>query len=260
MKVHPTAIVEDGAIIGEGVEIGPYCRIGPKVKIGPDCVFQSHVVVSGATEIGPRTVVHPFAALGGPPQHLAYRGEETRLVIGADCIIREYATMNLGAPAGRGVTTVGDRGYFMAGSHVGHDCIVGEGAIFANCATLGGHVVVGERAFLGGLCAVHQRCRIGAFAFLGGCAAVVTDVIPYASAAGNHARLIGLNIVGLKRQGMPRETIHALRGAYKTLFGPDGAFRERVQEVERRFGAIPEVARILEFVKADADRPLMTPA
>jgi UDP-N-acetylglucosamine acyltransferase len=257
--VHPTAIVEKGAEIAAGARVGPYCIVGPNVRVGADCVLHAHVVVAGTTTIGARTIIHSFASLGGPPQHLGYRGENTRLVIGEDVIVREYVTMNIGTAAGRGETRIGDRGFFMTGSHVGHDCIVGDGVILANNATLGGHVVVGDNAFLGGLCAIHQHCRVGAYAFVGGCAAVTCDIIPFGSAIGNHAALAGLNIVGMKRRDVPRERIHALRAAYKTLFSGEASFADRLMETERRYAGAPEVDLVLSFLKAASKRPLMTP-
>lgn len=260
MAIHPTAIVEDGAQIGDGAEIGAYCRIGPRVSLGDGVVLHSHVVVAGSTSIGPRTIIHPFSSIGGPPQHLGYKGENTRLIIGAGNIIREHVTMNIGTVGGRGETRVGDNGFFMTASHVAHDCIIGDNVIMANNATLGGHVIIENAAFLGGLCAIHQFCRVGAFAFIGGCAAVPTDVIPYGSAIGNHASLAGLNIVGLKRRGVSRTAIHDLHAAYKLLFSEGATFRERLVEVETKYGASTEVARVLAFINADAPRPLMTPA
>lgn len=259
MSVHATAIVERGAVIDDGAIVGPWCHVGAKVELAAGVELKAHVVVTGRTSIGPRTVVHAFAVLGGAPQHLGYRGEDTRLVVGADNVIREHVTMNVGTAAGRGETRIGDRGYFMAASHVAHDCIVGDHAIFANNAALGGHVVVGDFVFLGGLSAVHQFCRVGSYAFVGGCAAVTTDIIPYASAMGNHAALAGLNIIGLKRRGLPRRAIHDLRAAYRLLFEGEGAFEERIVLTEKSYGDRPEVARILAFIKEDATRPLMAP-
>ncbi len=261
MNIHPTAIIEDGAEIGEGAVIGPFCVVGARARLHPGVVLKSHVVVEGNTTIGPRAIVHAFAVLGGPPQHMQYDGEETRLEIGADVIIREHVTMNPGTPAGGGVTRIGDRGFFMTAAHVGHDCQVGDDVIFANNATLGGHVKVGNNAFLGGLCAIHQHCRVGAYAFVGGCAAVACDIIPYASAFGNHARLGGLNVIGMKRRNMPRENIRALRQAYRLLFdGEDGTFRDRLETVRTRFAGSPEVALITDFIDNGAARSLMTPA
>lgn len=260
MGIHPSAIIEEGATLGANVEIGPMCHVGAGARLEDGVALKSHVVVIGETDIGARTVVYPFAVLGAPPQHLGFKGGESRLVIGADVVIREHATMNPGTPAGGGVTRVGDRGYFMIGAHIAHDCQVGDDVIFANNATLGGHVHVGERAFLGGLCAVHQHCRIGPFAFVGGCAAVAGDVIPYGSAFGNHAKLEGLNVIGMKRRGMKREAIHALRSAYKLLFGNGDTFRERLEHVREQYGHSPEVARILEFIDTMDARPLTLPA
>ncbi|MEZ5895942.1 MAG: acyl-ACP--UDP-N-acetylglucosamine O-acyltransferase [Parvularculaceae bacterium] len=260
MSIHPTAIVEDGARLGEGVSIGPYCRVASGVVLGAGVVLRSHVVVEGRTTIGDNTIVHPFAVLGGAPQHIGYRQEDTSLNIGSGCIIREHVTANIGTVNGAGVTTIGDRCFLMTGAHVAHDCTVGEGVIFANNATLGGHVTVGDFVFLGGLSAIHQFCRIGSYAFIGGCAAVPTDVIPYASAAGNHAYLSGLNIVGMKRRGMSRAKIHDLRSAYKLIFEAEGTFRERVEQVANTFANSGEVLQIIDFINADTRRPLMAPA
>lgn len=260
MRIHPTAVIEDGAELGEGVAVGAYCVVGPNVRLANGVQLHPHVTIAGRTEIGARTVVYPHASLGGPPQHLAYRGEKTRLVIGSDNVIREYATMNIGTAAGRGETRVGGGGYFMIGAHVGHDCIVGDHVIMANNATLGGHVIIEDHAFLGGLCAVHQRCRIGAQSFLGAGAIATTDVIPFGLAVGIHASLAGLNIVGMKRRGLSREVIHEVRSAYKALFSGEGTFQERADAVRAEFGRRPEIAQILDFIAADAPRPLMMPA
>lgn len=259
MQIDPTAIVDDGAKLGEDVVIGPFCRVGADVVLGDGVMLKSHVVIDGATTIGAQTIIFPFASIGAPPQHLRYRGEKTRLEIGADVVIREHVTMNPGTPAGGGVTRVGDRGFFMTGAHVAHDCQVGDDVIFANNATLGGHVAVGDSAFLGGLCAIHQNCRIGAFAFVGGCAAVAGDVIPYASAFGNHARLGGLNIIGMKRREMPRAVIHQLRGAYRLLFLGEGAFKDRLEEARMKYADCEAVGAVIAFIDNGAARSLMTP-
>jgi UDP-N-acetylglucosamine acyltransferase len=259
MNIHPTAIIEDGAELGADVTIGPMCNIGPSVRLHDSVRLQRCVVVEGDTEIGARTVVHPFAVLGGPPQHLKHGGEDTRLIVGADVIVREHVTMNTGTVEGGGVTRVGDRGFFMIGSHVAHDCNIGSDVICSINVAVGGHVEVGEGAFLGGQSAIHQFCRIGDYAFVGGCAAVITDIIPYASAFGNHAQLAGLNIVGLKRRGLERSTIHDLRAAYKVLFGNHDTFKERVDRVREEFSHCDEVRRIVNFIDVDASRPLMTP-
>lgn len=259
MPIHPTAIIEGGAAIGDGVSIGPWCRVSSKAALGDGVNLMSNVVIEGRTTIGARTTVHPFAILGGPPQHLGYRGEDTAIQIGEDCIIREYSTVNLGTVAGRGQTVIGDKCFLMTGAHVAHDCVVGSNVIFANNATLGGHVVIGDSVFLGGLCAVHQFCRIGSYAFIGGCAAVPTDVIPYGSATGNHATLSGLNIIGMKRRGMSRAAIRDLRAAVRLLFGDEDSFQERVEQVASAYAQSAEVMRIINFIREDTRRPLMAP-
>lgn len=259
MPIHPTAIVEEGARIAPDAVVGPWCRVSSKATLAAGVELKSNVVVDGRTEIGPRTTIYSFAVIGGPPQHLGYKGEDTALKIGADCIVREHATANLGTPAGRGVTRIGDKCFLMTGAHVAHDCIVGDDVIFANNATLGGHVIVEEGVFLGGLSAIHQHCRIGAYAFIGGCAAVTTDVIPYGSATGNHAELASLNIVGMKRRGMSRATIHDLRGVFRDIFSDEGSFQERVEAAATRYARCDEAMRVIRFIREDTKRPLMAP-
>lgn len=259
MRIHPTAIVEDGAELGD-VAVGPYCHIGPNAKLHDGVTLHNHVVITGDTEIGSNSTVHSFAVLGGPPQHLQYKDEKTLLRIGENNIIREHVTINRGTEAGGGTTHIGPDGFFMAGVHVAHDCKVGKSAIFANNATLGGHVCVGDYAFLGGLCAIHQFARVGDYAFVGGCAAVAADIIPFGSAIGNHARLAGLNIVGLKRREFSREAIRNLRAAYRLLFGNHETFEERLEQVRNDYSHCDEVRRVIEFIDAAESRALMTPA
>lgn len=258
-RIHPTAIVSPGAELGQDVEIGAFCTVGPKVQLGDGVNLVSHVVIEGATRIGAGTTVHPFAVLGGAPQHLAHKGEDTRLVIGERNIIREHVTMHAGTVAGGGVTTVGSDSLYMVGAHVAHDCVIGDRVTFANNATLGGHVVIGDFVFMGGLCAVHQFSRIGRYSFVGGGGVVTKDVIPYGSVWGNHAHLEGLNLVGLKRRGFSREAINALRAAYRLLFADEGTFQERLDDVAETHAATPEVMEIVDFIRADANRPLCLP-
>jgi UDP-N-acetylglucosamine acyltransferase len=259
MSIHPTAIVHDGAKLAAGVEIGPWCIVGPDVTLGEGVCLLSHAVIDGVTEIGEGCVIHPFASLGGAPQHLGHKGEKTRLVVGARNIIREAVTFNTGTAAGRGVTTIGDDGLFMTGSHVAHDCIVGNKVVFANNATLGGHVHVEDFVFMGGLAAAHQFSRIGRYAFIGGLSAVTKDVIPFGSVWGVHAHLEGLNLVGLKRRGFSREVINDLRAAYRLLFADEGTFQERLDDVARVFAGAEQVMEIVNFIRADANRPLCQP-
>lgn len=256
--IHPKAHVADGARLAEGVEIGPWCVVGPDVKLGAGVRLTSNVVIEGDTEVGEECRIHPFAVLGGPPQHLAHKGEKTRLVIGPRNTIREHVTMNTGTMAGGGLTRVGGDGLFMAGSHVAHDCVVGDHVVFANNATIGGHVTVGDYVFLGGLSAVHQFTRVGRYSFIGGLAPVTKDVIPY-SLVGNDASLEGMNLVGLKRRGFPRETINDLRTAFRLLFAPEGTFQERLEDVARVFSGSAEVMEIVSFIRADGNRPLCMP-
>jgi UDP-N-acetylglucosamine acyltransferase len=258
-RIHATAIIADGAVLADDVEVGPFCIVGEAASLGAGTRLMSHVVIEGITTLGAGNVVHPFAYLGGPPQHTAYKGEATRLVIGDGNVIREYVTMHRGIPTGRGVTTVGSSSFFMAQSHVGHDCIVGDNVIMNHAATLGGHVTVNEFANIGGLAAVHQYSRIGRHAIVGGLAAVTKDVIPFGSVWGNHAHLEGLNLVGLKRRGFSREVINDLRAAYRLLFADEGTFQERVEDVSRVFAGSPEVSEIVAFIQADSARPLCLP-
>jgi len=257
--IHPTAIVDPGACLGEGVTIGSYSLVGGDVRLGPCVRISSHVVIEGHTEIGGDCVVHPFASLGGPPQHAGHRGEPTRLVIGPRNVIREHVTMHCGTVMGRGVTTVGSDGLFMVGVHIAHDCVVGDHVTMVNNATLGGHVVVEDHVIMGGLSAAHQFIRIGRHAFVGGMAGVNHDVIPFGNVWGNHAHLEGLNLVGLKRRGFSRESINTLRAAYRLLFAEEGTFQERLEDTAATFSMSPEVMEIIDFIRADSNRPLTTP-
>ncbi|ADZ70529.1 acyl-ACP--UDP-N-acetylglucosamine O-acyltransferase [Polymorphum gilvum] len=259
-SIHPTAVIEDGAVLADDVRVGPYCTIGSRVTLGAGVVLESHVVIAGCTTIGPRTHVYPFASLGHRPQDLKYAGEDTALEIGADNQIREHVTMNPGTEGGGGLTRVGDRCLFMVGSHVGHDCRVGNSAIFANNATLAGHVEVDDFAILGGLSAVRQWSRIGAHAIVGGMTGVEFDVIPFGSVIGDRARLAGLNLVGLKRRGFPREQIHALRAAYRALFETEeGTLRERARRLAEEQTDEPLVRMVTDFILVEGDRRFCTP-
>jgi UDP-N-acetylglucosamine acyltransferase len=257
--IHPLAIVDPEAKLGADVEIGPFCTVGPHVVLGDRVCLRSHVVVEGATQIGDDSVVYPFAHLGGPPQHAGHKGEPTQLSIGARNIIREHVTMHCGTLMGRSVTRVGADGFFMVGVHIGHDCVVGDQVVMANTATLGGHVVVADHVIMGGLSAVHQHTRVGRHAFVGGMAGVNHDVIPFGNVWGNHAHLEGLNLVGLKRRGFRRESINTLRAAYRMLFAEEGTFQERLEDTATAYGASLEVMEIVDFIRADATRPLTTP-
>jgi UDP-N-acetylglucosamine acyltransferase len=257
--IDPTARIEDGAVIGEGTSVGPYCTVGPHVVIGADCKLVAHVHVTAQTTIGDGCTIYPFVSLGTPPQSLSYRGELTKLEIGQGCTIREQVTMNAGTVAGGGITRVGDRGYFMNCSHVGHDCRVGNDVIFATSATLGGHSEIGDFVFIGGLSAVHQFTRVGAQVMIGALSGVRSDVIPFTLVSGQFAALVGLNVVGLKRRKFSRERLALLRSFYQKLFHGPGVFADRLNEVRHLAGSDPAIAEILTFIDAGKNRELCQP-
>lgn len=258
--IHPTAIVEDGAVIGEGTRIGPYSIVGPNVELADGVVLEAHAVVAGHTSVGSGTHIFPFASIGHKPQDLKFSGEVTRLEIGANNQIREHVTMSPGTEGGGGVTKVGDNGLFMMGAHVGHDCIVGNNVILANNATLAGHVELADFVILGGLSAVRQWSRIGTGAIVGGMTGVEFDVIPYGSVIGDRARLAGLNLIGLKRKGLPREQIHALRAAYRALFeSEEGTLRSRAEALAADTQDQPLVKTVTDFILEKEDRRFCTP-
>ncbi|MHC5653553.1 acyl-ACP--UDP-N-acetylglucosamine O-acyltransferase [Stappia sp.] len=260
-NVHPSAVVEDGARLGEGVKIGPLCHVGPEVVLGDGVELKSHVVVAGRTTVGARTTVFPFASIGHHAQDLKFKGEEARLVIGTDCIIREGVTMNAGTEGGGLETVVGNRCAFLANSHVGHDSRLGDGVILSNNVMIAGHVTVGNNVIMGGGAAVIQFTRVGDNAFVGGLAGLENDLIPFGMVMGNRARLNGLNLVGLKRHGFAREEIHALRSAYKELFeSEDGTLRHRAEAVAAAHADGSLVRRVTDFILAESDRRFCTPA
>jgi UDP-N-acetylglucosamine acyltransferase len=256
MAIHATAVVEEGAEISGDVEVGAFCFVGAKVRLASGVKLGPHVVVAGDTQIGERTIVHSHAVLGGPAQFRADDAPDAHLRVGADNIIREHVTMNGGSTRGGGLTRVGNGGYFMAYSHVAHDCTIGNDVTFANGAQLAGHVTVADGVTIGGLAAVLQFVRIGRNAFIGGSTGLPADVIPYGLVQGSRAVMEGLNIIGLKRKGVPRERIHALRAAYRFLFLEGGAFADRVKEAEHKWPDSPEVGEILAFINADSKRPI----
>ncbi|MEF2073235.1 acyl-ACP--UDP-N-acetylglucosamine O-acyltransferase [Consotaella aegiceratis] len=258
-RIHPSAVVEDGAEIGDDVEIGPFCYLGPQVRLGAGSRLRSHVVVFGNTTVGEGANIWPFASLGHAPQHLKYRGEDTRLVIGKNCLVREGVTMNAGTVQGRSETTVGDNCTFFAGAHVAHDCILGANVTLINNVMLAGHCVVGDYAIIAGGAGVHQFTRIGHHAYIGGLAAVEGDVIPFGMVIGNRAHLTGLNVIGMKRAGIGRDAIRNVRKAYRMLFSEDLTFRENMDEVQAEYPDDPLVQDLLNFIRAGGDRALCFP-
>lgn len=257
-QIHPSAVIEEGAKIGTGCQIGPFCHIGPEVVLGERVTLKSHVVVTGDCEIGDDTVVFSFAVIGEIPQDLKFQGEKSRTVIGQRNRIREHVTVNAGTEGGGGVTRIGDDGLFMAGCHIAHDAIVGDRVIVVNSAAVAGHCVLEDDVIIGGLSGIHQWVRIGRGAIIGAVTMVTNDVIPYGLVQAPRGALDGLNLVGLKRRGVTRSDITALRAAFQMLAQGDGTFQERA----RRLGDETEsayVAEIVAFITGQTDRSFLTP-
>lgn len=246
--IHPTAVIDPGATIGENVSIGPYTVVGGKVVIGDGCMIAGHVHIEGETVIGRDTRIAQFACIGGPPQDLSYKGEPTRVEIGSQVMIREYVTIHRGTARGKGKTVIGDGSYLMAYCHVAHDCILGPGVIMANSAHLGGHIEVGTRAILGGIVAIHQFVRVGEYALVGGVSGVAKDVPPYTLASGARIYLYGLNEVGLRRNGFPRQTILRLKRAFKIAFRSSLRMEEAAERIREEMGDTPEAVRFADFL------------
>ncbi|AXQ94027.1 acyl-ACP--UDP-N-acetylglucosamine O-acyltransferase [Cereibacter azotoformans] len=257
-EIHPSAIVEPGAVIGEGCRIGPFALIGPEVTLGPGVVVKSHAVVTGWTEVGAETVIFPFAVVGEVPQDLKYRGERTRLVVGARCRIREGATLNCGTEGGGGVTRVGDDCLLMTGAHVGHDATLGHRVILANQAAIAGHCWIGDDVIVGGLSGVHQWVRVGRGAIIGAVTMVTNDVLPHGLVQAPRGELDGLNLVGLKRRGVSRAEITALRAAYQMLAQGEGTFLDRARRLADETDS-PHVREMTDFILAATDRSFLTP-
>jgi UDP-N-acetylglucosamine acyltransferase len=248
MTIHPTAVVDPEARIAPDVVVGPYCVIGPDVAIGAGCWLQNHVTICGPVKIGSGNRFHSYSSIGQKTQDLKYAGEPTYLEIGDNNNFREFVTVNRATAAGS-VTRVGNRGNFLAYSHIAHDCIVEDDVIFSNNGTLGGHVLVQQYAIVGGLTAIHQFCRIGKFAILGGCSKIVQDVPPFMLADGNPAVIRGINFVGLERHNVSHDVIRALKESYRILYRSDLNTKQAVAELDRAFPDVPEVRALVEFVE-----------
>lgn len=259
--IHPTSVVEPGAKLGLGVRVGPFCHIGPNVELGDNSELLSHVSLTGHTIIGENAKLHPHSAIGGDPQNASYKGELTYLRIGKNVTIREGVTVHAGTGNSRGETVIGDNCMFLAYSHVGHDCTLGNNVTMANNVMLAGHCTVGNNVIIGGGAGIHQFCNVGHHAFIGAVSAVASDVIPYGMIVGNRGYLGGLNIVGMKRSGMPRVEIHAVRAAYRAIFNYNSGktVRENALEYSQRPDLCAPVKDVIEFVLKDKKRQLMTP-
>jgi UDP-N-acetylglucosamine acyltransferase len=248
MSIHPTAVVDPSAEIGPDVVIGPYCVIGPEVVIGAACWLQNQVTVCGPVRIGAGNRFHSFCSIGQQTQDLKYAGEPTYLEIGDHNCFREFVTVNRATAIGA-VTRVGNRGNFLAYSHIAHDCVVEDEVIFSNNGTLAGHVLVQAHAIIGGLTAIHQYCRIGKYSITGGCSKIVQDVPPFMIADGNPAVVRGVNVVGLERQDVPAETIRVLKESYRILYRSNLNTKQAVEELGRSFGYMEEARELIEFIR-----------
>lgn len=246
--IHPTAIVNDGATLGKDCHIGPFCSVGADVVIGDRVRLDSHVVVDGRTSIGDETRVYPFVSIGLPPQDLKYSGEPTRTEIGRKNHIREFVTIHRGTEGGGGVTRVGDGNLLMAQAHVAHDCQLGSEIIMANAATLAGHVEIDDRASVGAYSGVHQFCRVGYEAFIGGYSVVVKDAMPFAIIQGNHAKCFGLNRLGMRRRGYPKDTIEKLNHAFHLLLSSKLNTSQALDRIRDEISDCAEVDRVADFI------------
>ncbi len=246
--IHPSAVVSPKAKIADGVSIGPFSIIGEKVEIGRDTVIDSHVVIDGHTMIGERNRIYPYVSLGLPPQDVGYLDEDTRLVIGDENVIREFVTVNRATTKQDRVTKIGNNNYLMAYAHVAHDCTLGDSIIMSNAATLGGHIEIGDKAIIGGLVAIHQFVRVGAYAFIGGMSATVKDIPPFMMASGIRAKLYGLNVRGLRREGFSRERIDSLKRAYQIIWRDHHLMDEALQRVREEIAPFKELDMLLDFL------------
>jgi UDP-N-acetylglucosamine acyltransferase len=249
MKIHPTAIISPDAQLEEGVEIGPYVVIGSDVKIGKNTTVGPHTVIDNLTHIGEGCHIFQFCSIGAPPQDLKFGGEKTRVVIGNFNTIREFVTIHRSTTADIGVTIIGDHNLIMAYAHVAHNCKLGNNIIMSNAATLAGHIHIEDYAIISGLTGIHQFCRLGAHCMIGGASAVVKDVPPYAIAQGNHAKLFGLNLIGLKRRNFPEKTINALKEAYRIIFRSDLLLETALKKAQDEVEDIPEVNHFIKFIQ-----------
>jgi UDP-N-acetylglucosamine acyltransferase len=247
-RIHPTAIVDAGAELGAGTMVGPYCVIGADIALGQNCWLQHHVTLCGPMRAGAGNKFYAYCSIGQQTQDLKYQGEPTYLEIGDENTFREFVTINRSTTS-EGKTQVGSRGNFLAYSHIGHDCRVGNEVVFSNNGTLAGHVEVGDNAVMGGLTAVHQFCRIGRLAITGGCSKIVQDVPPFMIADGNPAKVRGINVVGLERSGFAPETIKAIKEAFRLIYRSKYNTRQAIEAIQQELPASAEITHILEFIR-----------
>ncbi len=247
-RIHPTAIVDKKAKLADDVEVGPYAIIGPNVEIGKGTVIGPRANVEGYTTLGEGNRIFTGGVIGSAPQDLKYKGEKSFLKIGKNNTIREYVTMNPGTEEGA-ATCIGDGNLFMAYSHVAHDCRIGNSCVIANIGTLAGHVTMEDRVVLGGLAAIHQFTRVGKMSIIGGCSKVVQDIPPFSTCDGNPARVYGLNLIGVRRAGMPQKAQRELKKAFKILFHSKLALKNGIEKVKKEITSIEEVEYLINFLK-----------
>ena len=258
-KIHPSAVIEEGAVIGAGCVIGPFCVVGPEVVLGENVTLKSHVVITGDTQVGEGSTIFSFAVVGEVPQDLKFAGEKTRLRIGARNRIREHVTINTGTAGGGGETRIGNDCLLMAGCHVAHDAQIGDRVIIVNNSAVAGHCIIEDDVIIGGLCGIHQWVRIGRGAIIGALSMVTNDVIPHGLVQGPRAALDGLNLVGLKRRGVERADITALRVAFQTLRDGEGNFHDRAKRLKTEVDST-YVQEMVDFILGESDRSFLTPS
>ena len=247
-QIHPTAIVDAKVEIGAGTIIGPYCIIGAEVVLGSNCWLQHHVTLAGPMRAGSGNKFYAYCSIGQQTQDLKYQGEPTYLEIGDENTFREFVTVNRSTTS-EGKTRVGNGGNFLAYSHIGHDCTVGNGVVFSNNGTLAGHVQIGDSAVMGGLTAVHQFCRIGRFAITGGCSKIVQDVPPFMIADGNPAEIRGVNLVGLERKGFPPEDVKLIKEAFRIIYRSKYNTAQAIEAIRKELAPSEAVEQIVDFIE-----------
>ena len=248
VQIHPTAIVDPRAEIGAGTIVGPYCVIGAEVVLGPNCWLQHHVTLAGPTHAGAQNKFYAYCSIGQQTQDLKYAGEPTYLEIGDENAFREFVTVNRSTKSD-GKTRIGSHGNFLAYSHIGHDCTVGNEVVFSNNGTLAGHVEVGDNAVMGGLTAVHQFCRLGRFAITGGCSKIVQDIPPFMIADGNPAEIRGVNLVGLERKNYPAQSVKLIKEAFRLIYRSKYNTAQALEAVRKELPQSEEVREIVEFIE-----------
>ncbi len=250
--IHATAVVSAEATLAADVHVGPFAVVGPRVILEEGCIVGAHTVLSGPARFGARCRIHSHASIGGDPQDLKFKGEETKLEVGSDNTFREFVTINRGTAGGGGITRIGSHNFFMAYAHVAHDCLIGDYTIFANAATLAGHVTVEDHATVGACSGVHQFCRVGRHAFIGGYTVVTQDALPFVKTVGNRAEAYGINTIGLERRGFAPETILALKKAWRLLAQAGLNTSQAVERIEAELSDVAECRYLAGFIRSSS--------